>query len=149
MENINSTVGIKEEVTSKVSQETQNEGFAPDFDEWVKEKPRRNYIRIETGQPKIIRFKSGKPNEMMMTDFGGKSAEKKPVARYLVTTPEEPNEEKSFEVTSKRLAGDIQALYEKGFAELEITKLETNPVSYRTVPFIVRQQQKQMAAPGR
>jgi len=136
----------EEEATSTtVSQEPQQSSYAPEFDEWVKEKPRANYIRLKTGEPKVIHFKSGKPNEMLMSDFGGKSAEPKPVARYLVTTPEEPNEEKSFDVTSKRLAAAIEANFARGITELEITKLATNPVSYQTIAVIAREKQKQMA----
>jgi hypothetical protein len=31
-----------------------------------------------------MRFKSGEPDEMIMTDFGGKLSEKVPSARYMV-----------------------------------------------------------------
>jgi hypothetical protein len=68
-----------------------------------------------------------------------------PVARYVVTTPEEPKEQQDFDVKSKRLAGDIRAYYEKGFTELEITRLNTNPVSYRLIPMTAREKQQHMA----
>jgi len=82
---------------------------------------------------------------MLVSDFGGKSAEK-PVARYMVTTPEEPNKPVAFDVTAKSLACDIQLYYDKGFAELEITKKNSSPIKYLVVPVIARQKQQQMAA---
>jgi hypothetical protein len=88
-----------------------------------------------------MRFKSGK-GKMIMTDFNGASPDKKPAARYVVTTPESANEEVDFDVTSKRLAADIKAYFDKGFHELEITRLDTNPVSYRVIPMIAAQQQQ-------
>ena len=77
-----------EEIESewKGIQEPQN-NYAPEFDQWVKEKPRHKYIRLELEVPTVLRFKSGRPNEMIMTDFGGKVSEKKPAARYMVRTP--------------------------------------------------------------
>lgn len=71
-------------------------------------------------------------------------AEKVPAARYMVTTPEEPNKQQVLDITSKRLARDIQAYYERGFTELEITKLGTNPVSYRVIPNVAREAQQKM-----
>lgn len=145
MENeINKNVN-EEETSKEVSQEPQ-ESHAPDFDAWINEKPKRRYVRLETDVPKVVRFKSGKPYKDDMTDFKGKSRKGKvPVYSFAVTTPEEPNEEIDFDVTSKRLGSDIKAYYEKGFAELEITKLGTNPVSYRVIPMVARQQQRQMS----
>jgi hypothetical protein len=101
------------------------------------------YIRLENNAPTVMRFKSGEPDELIMTDFGGKLSEKVPSARYLVTTPQEPNEAQAFDVTSKRLARDIKAYFERGFTELEITRQNTNPVSYRVIPVVARQQQPQ------
>jgi len=79
-----------------------------------------------------------------MSDFNGKSAEKKPVARYMVTISEEPNKVVAFDVAAKSLARDIQFYYNKGFAELEITRENTSLVSYKIVPVIARQKQQQM-----
>jgi hypothetical protein len=69
---------IQEEETSNVSQDTQNENensnnYAPEFDDWVKESPRHRYIRLTANEPKVLRFKSGRPDQMLMSDFGGKS----------------------------------------------------------------------------
>jgi hypothetical protein len=99
----------QEEATSKVSQEPQQQAYTPEFDQWVKEKPRSNFVKLKPGEPKVISFKSGKPSEMLMSNFGDPSKEPKPVARYLVTTtPKEdnPKEEKTFDETSKRLAAN-------------------------------------------
>jgi hypothetical protein len=135
----------KEATSTNVKQEPQNENksYAFDFDEWIKETPRHKYIRLKAGEPQVIRFKSGRPDSTFPSDFKGKAPKPVPVARFLVTTPQEPKEEVAFDVTSKRLAADIKAYYDKGFAELEITRLDTNPVSYRVIPMIARQQQQQ------
>jgi len=124
----------EEESTSKEGMQ-EPQSYAPEFDAWVNEKPRGNFVKLKPGEPKIISFKSGKPNEMLMSNFGDPSKEPKPVARYLVTTPkeEQPNEEKTFDVTSKRLASLIQANYERGFTELEITKQNTTPTFYQVI----------------
>jgi hypothetical protein len=44
------------------------------------------------------------------------------IAVYMVTTPAEPDIEKEWTVTSKRLALQIKSYFERGFRELEITK---------------------------
>ena len=138
---------VKQEPQIKKEEGQEEISYAPDFDAWVKEKPRHKYVSLKkANDPKVIRFKSGKPNEMLLSDFNGKLANPVPVARYMVTTPEESKEEQALDVTSKRLAADIQAYYGKGFTELEITRLDTNPVSYRIVPVVAREQQKRMAA---
>lgn len=126
-------------------QNDNNNNYAPDFETWIQEKPRHNYIRLEVNVPKVVRFKSGKPDEMLMSNFGGKLKEPKPVARYLVSTLDEPKEQKALDITSKRLAGDIQAYFVKGFAELEITRIDGNPVSYRVIPNLARERQKGLA----
>jgi hypothetical protein len=107
MNNMTTSQRDVQEIEAKEIQEPQN-NYAPEFDDWVKEKPRHKHIRLELEMPTALRFKSGKPNEMLLTDFGGKLSEKKPAARYMVTTPKEPNEQAAFDVTSKRLASEIQ-----------------------------------------
>lgn len=140
---------IEEQENGKGTQEPQNDNnYAPKFDQWVKEKPRHKYIRLELEVPTVLRFKSGRPNEMIMTDFGGKVSEKKPAARYMVSTTSEPNEQVAFDVTSKRLAAEIQYYCDKGFNELEITKRNTSPISYRVVPLMARERQQGLA-PGK
>jgi hypothetical protein len=130
-----------EEATSKGLQEPQN--CAIDFDEWIKEKPKHKYIRLKkANESVVIRLKSSRPDSTFLSDFNGKAPKPVPVARYMVTTPEEPKEEVAFDVTSKRLAADIKAHFDKGFQELEITRLDTNPVSYRVIPMIAVQQQQ-------
>jgi hypothetical protein len=94
-----------------------NETF--DFDAWIKETPRLKYLALEKGTSKVIRFKSGRPDEMLMTDFKGKLEQPVPVARYLVTTLEEPSEQLRFDVTSKRLASDINAYFVKDSQSLK------------------------------
>jgi hypothetical protein len=142
-------MNVNKEATSTVSQEPQYDmvaandySYAPEFDEWIKEKPKRSYIRLKNpGDSVIIRLKSGRPERKRMDNFKGKAPKPVPVYTYPVTTPDKPGEEEDFDVTSKRLARDIQAYFDKGFAELEITRLDTNPVSYRVIPMIARQQQ--------
>jgi hypothetical protein len=143
--NENQSTNVNKEATSKGIQEPEKESsYAPEFDDWIKEKPKRPYIRLKNPNDSvIIRLKSGRPYKSRMDDFGGKAANKVPVYTYAVTTPDKPNEEQDFDVTSKRLGADILAYYEKGFVELEITRLDTNLVSYRVIPMIARQQQQQ------
>lgn len=143
-ENVNKKQEVEAKSEGKQEPQDKTTSYAQEFDEWIKEKPRHDYIKLETNVVKTMRFKSGKPNEMIPTDFGGKLAEKVPAARYIVTTSEEPNKEQVLDITSKRLARDIQAYYERGFTELEITKLGTNPVSYRVIPNVTRERQQQM-----
>jgi hypothetical protein len=134
-----------QEIQAPQNNVTTEVSHAPGLDEWIKEKPRHNYIRLEVNGPRVLRFKSDKPNEMLMSDFGGKLKEKKPIARYMVTTPEESKEEQVFDVTAKRLASEIQFYYGRGDKELEITKLNTSPVSYRVIPMIARERQRSLA----
>lgn len=63
----------EEEAKSEGKQEPQNKttSYALEFDKWIKEKPRHDYIKLETNVAKTMRFKSGKPNEMIPADFGG------------------------------------------------------------------------------
>jgi hypothetical protein len=143
---------IQEQENGKGTQEPQNDNnnYAPDFDEWIKEKPRHNYIRLEVNVPKVIGFKSARPYKKDTSDFNGKSKKGKiPVYTYAVTVPEEPNVEYDFDITSKRLGADIVAYYEKGFTELEITKLSTNPTSYRVIPLMARERQQGLAGKQR
>jgi len=151
MENATTTNVNNEEATSTVSQEPQmevaanNYSYAPDFNEWLKEKPKRSYIRLKSaGGSVTLRFKSGRPERSRMDDFKGKAPKPVPVYTYVVTTHDKPNEEKDFDVTSKRLAQQIQMYYDKGFPELEITRQDTNPVSYLVVPNLAGQQQQLM-----
>jgi hypothetical protein len=129
------------EVQEQQVQEQQEPQNLPDFQEWIKEKPKTGYVKLEYNVPKTLHFKSGK-GEMSYTDMGGKLDEKIPVAKFVVTTPEEPNNEQEFDVTSKRLAATINANYERGFANLEITKQNTTPVSYLVIPAAAREAQR-------
>src|SRR5215212_1594093 len=104
------TATSSDDVTQGPQNEAASESFAPDFDSWVTEKPKVDYIKLELGKAKVIRFKSDRPDSMIMSDFNGKSAEKKPVARYMVTTPEEPDKQVAFDVTAKRLASEIKVI---------------------------------------
>ena len=106
------------EATSNSMQEPQNTddgennkdvSYATDFDQWIEEKPKRQYIRLkQVGESAIIRFPSGRPYSSKMSDFNGTVNPPKAVFTYKVTTPDAPNEQKDFDVTSKRLARDIK-----------------------------------------
>jgi hypothetical protein len=67
------------------------------------------------------------------------------IAVYMVRTPAEPDIEKEWTVTSKRLALQIKSYFERGFRELEITKNgEKEKTYYNIVPNIQQQQQRRL-----
>jgi hypothetical protein len=111
------------------------------YEEWVK--PKHKYLKLEANAPKLMHFRNTK-GEYDFTDFNGKLDEPVPVVRHMVTTPEMPNEEQEFTVTSKRLATTIQAHLDRGIMDLEITRLNTNPVSYQVIGAMAQEKQQKL-----
>ena len=134
------SVNQQEATSTNVSQAPQQQSYAKDFDDWANSAGSAKWIRLQSEQPTILRFKSGLPSEMRKKEFGKGPVD---IAVYMVTTPAEPEIEKEWTVTSKRLALQIKSYFERGFRELEMTKHgQKEKTYYNIVPNIQQQQQR-------
>jgi hypothetical protein len=103
------------ETEAAVVQQEVNQNDELSEEDWLV-----SWVKIESGGSQALGFSTdNKKRKMIKKDFGSGPVK---AMVFMVTTPDEPDVEKEFRVTSKNLARQILSYLKRGITDLQITR---------------------------